>query len=65
MLHQSDYCQISDSYLFCEFPGSISFFNLTFSTLKARTSRVALVVNNLPASAGDVGSAPGLGRSPG
>ena len=29
------------------------------------TSQVALVIKNLPASAGDVGSIPGLGRSPG
>ena len=29
------------------------------------TSQVALVVKNLPANAGDVGSIPGSGRSPG
>ena len=28
-------------------------------------SQVVLVVKNLPAKAGDVGSIPGLGRSPG
>ena len=30
-----------------------------------RASQVALVVKNLPSSAGDMGSIPGLGRSPG
>ena len=30
-----------------------------------RTSRGALVVKNLPANAGDLGSVPGSGRSPG
>ena len=40
-------------------------FNLTSSTLKARASQVALMVKNLPASAGDMDLAPGLGRSPG
>ena len=30
-----------------------------------RASQVALVVKNLPANAGDLGSIPGLGRSPG
>ena len=29
------------------------------------TSQVALVVKNLPANAGDLGSIPGLGRAPG
>ena len=32
---------------------------------KCRASQVALVVNNLAANAGDVGSIPGVGRSPG
>ena len=31
----------------------------------ARASQVALAVKNPPASVGDVGSKPGLGRSPG
>ena len=40
----------------------------TILSMLTRASQVALVVKNLPASAGDVrptGSVPGLGRSPG
>ena len=33
-------------------------------TLEAAASQGALVVKNLPANAGDVGSIPGSGRSP-
>ena len=34
-------------------------------TFLSDASQVALVAKNLPASAGDVGSIPGLGKSPG
>ena len=36
-----------------------------FSPKKERKSKDGAVVKNLPASAGDPGSIPGLGRSPG
>ena len=38
---------------------------LTFSTNVVWVSQVAQWVKNPPANAGDVGSIPGLGRSPG
>ena len=45
-----------------------TYFGLEKGNLSAWASQVALVVRNLPASAGDagdVGSIPGSGRSPG
>ena len=46
----------------------VLFSELVKSPLKRWTSQVVLVVKNLPANAGDIrdmGSIPGLGRSPG
>ena len=40
-------------------------YSVNTSERVAVTSQVALVVKNLPASAGDPGSIPGSGRSPG
>ena len=47
---------------------TINIVSHLLESLIKRTSQVALVVKNLPANAGDakdVGSLPGLGRSPG
>ena len=49
----------------CRRQNSSSFSQLSGQLSSIGASQVALVVKNLPATAGDVGLIPGLGRSPG
>ena len=67
MIKKSQKWRLGDLSGWCWVRGIDSRVNTSFAKYIHRywTSQVALVVKNLPANAGDMGSIPGWGRSPG